>query len=146
MWVGGSVGGAVAAGRGGGGVAVDVGQTLGRRWADLGQTLGRRWVFGRAIPGSFLWILGGFSENKSARWFCRYKMVDFTIRKQHLGGSCQIGVPSGPSERKNLDSKCSYKIFTPSHRSEPKISTKNLPKFYRNHGERPRYEALEVAS
>ena len=36
-------------------------------------------------------------------------MVDFTIRKQHLGGSCQIGVPSGPSERKNLDSKCSYR-------------------------------------
>ena len=85
---------------GAGGVAVD-----------LGQTLGRPWVFGRAIPGWFSWILGDFSENNSARWLCRYKMVDFTIRKQHLGGSCQIGVPSGPSERKNLDSKCSYKTI-----------------------------------
>ena len=27
---------------GAGGVAVDVGQTLGRRWADVGQTLGIR--------------------------------------------------------------------------------------------------------
>ena len=40
MWVVGSVGGAVAGGSEG--VAVDVGQTFGRRWADVRQTLGIR--------------------------------------------------------------------------------------------------------
>ena len=36
-------------------------------------------------------------------------MVDFTIRKQHLGVRARLESPSGPSERKNPDSKCSYR-------------------------------------
>ena len=43
-------------GLGGGGVAVDVGQTLGRRWANLGLTLGIR----SSHPGVIFMDFGRF--------------------------------------------------------------------------------------
>ena len=119
----------------------DLGSTFGQPWVNLGSTLGQRSVSSLAISDRFSLILQVSSIETDDKRTCVCKMVDFPIRKWDVRVCGWSGAFWEPLERKKEKTKCIYKIFTLSHRSELKISRKfmkihhvcqnlaNFPKF-----------------
>ena len=96
--------------------------TYGQPSVNPRSTLGQRSVSSLAIAGRFSLILPDSSIKTEDRRTCISQMVDFPIRKRDFRVRSWSGAFWEPLGRKKEKTKCIYKIFTLSHRSELKIS------------------------